>query len=141
MKLCRFKIGSSCHHARIGLTTDDATVLDLSAAGVQRLTALLESEDLFAVLQGLAALPLPRITGSPVAAHSILACILLAFVVAGVLTLAALVTMSWWFGMDLEYRFEVVAISITWIAVIVSSALLAGWLRRPEGADRGTQEG
>ncbi len=66
MKLCRFKTGSSCHHARIGLTTDAATVLDLSAAGVQRLTALLESEDLFAVLQGLAALPLPRLNLSEV---------------------------------------------------------------------------
>jgi hypothetical protein len=60
---------------------------------------------------------------------------------AGSLTLAALVTMTWWFGMDLEYRFEVVAITITWIAVIGSSALLAIWLRRPAGADRGSQEG
>jgi hypothetical protein len=51
--------------------------------------------------------------------------------VAGVLTLVALVVMSWWFGMDLGYRFEVVAISITWIAVIASSVLLALWLRRP----------
>jgi hypothetical protein len=60
--------------------------------------------------------------------------------VAGALTLVALVVMSWWFGMDLGYRFEVVAISITWIAVIASSALLAVWLRRPAGADRGAQE-
>jgi hypothetical protein len=60
---------------------------------------------------------------------------------AGALTLAALLVMSWWFGMDLGYRFEVVAISITWIAVIASSALLAAWLRRPVGADRGAQEG
>ncbi len=60
MKLCRFKTGSCCHHARIGLTTDGTTVLDLSAAGVSRLTTLLESESLIAVLQGYAALSLPR---------------------------------------------------------------------------------
>jgi hypothetical protein len=61
--------------------------------------------------------------------------------IAGALTLVALVVMSWWFGMDLGYRFEVVAISITWLAVIASSALLAVWLRRTAGADRGAQEG
>lgn len=61
MKLCRFKIGSNCHHARIGLTTDDTTMLDLSGAGVQRLSALLESDNLIAVLQSLAALPLARL--------------------------------------------------------------------------------
>lgn len=61
--------------------------------------------------------------------------------VAGVLTLVTLVVMSWWFGMDLEYRFEVIAISITWITVIASAALLAVWLRRPAGAERGPQEG
>jgi len=58
---------------------------------------------------------------------------------AGALTLVALVVMSWWFGMDLGYRFEVVAISVTWIAVIASSALLAVWLRRP--TESGPQEG
>ena len=61
MKLCRFKTDSCCHHARIGLTTDDTTVLDLSAAGVSRLTTLLESDNLIALLQSLAALPLPRL--------------------------------------------------------------------------------
>lgn len=61
MKLCRFKTASDCHHARIGLTTDDVTLLDLSAVGVTRLTALLECEDLGTVLQGFAALPRPRL--------------------------------------------------------------------------------
>ena len=61
MKLCRFKTGSNCHHARIGLTTDDATVLDLSAAGVKSLTALLEGDNLIAVLQALVTLPMPRL--------------------------------------------------------------------------------
>lgn len=61
MKLCRFKISSACHHARIGLTTDDTTVLDLSAAGVKSLTALLEGDNLAAVLQALMTLPMPRL--------------------------------------------------------------------------------
>ncbi len=61
MKLCRFKTGAACHHARIGLTTDDATVLDLSAAGVKSLTALLEGDNLVAVLQALMTLPMPRL--------------------------------------------------------------------------------
>ncbi len=61
MKLCRFKPGASCHHARIGLTTDDITVLDLSAAGVKSLTALLEGDNLMAVLQALVTLPMPRL--------------------------------------------------------------------------------
>ena len=61
MKLCRFKTGPACHHARIGLTTDDATVLDLSAAGVKSLTALLEGDNLVAVLQALMTLPMPRL--------------------------------------------------------------------------------
>ncbi len=61
MKLCRFKTGSNCHHARIGLTTDDVTVLDLSAAGVKSLTALLEGDNLVAVLQALVTLPMPRL--------------------------------------------------------------------------------
>lgn len=60
MKLCRFKTGSSCHHARIGLTTDDATVLDLSAVGVKSLTALLEGDQPAAVLRALVTLPMPR---------------------------------------------------------------------------------
>jgi hypothetical protein len=61
--------------------------------------------------------------------------------IAGATTLAALVVMTWWFGMDLGYRFEVVAISITWIAVIVSSALWAVWLRRPSGSEGRTHDG
>ena len=53
MKLCRFKTAASCHAVHIGLTTDDASVLDLSAAGVKSLTALLEGENLVAVLRAL----------------------------------------------------------------------------------------
>lgn len=61
MKLCRFKTSASCHAIHIGLTTDDSTVLDLSAAGVKSLTALLEGENLVAVLRALLTLPMPRL--------------------------------------------------------------------------------
>ena len=61
MKLCRFKTTASCHAVHIGLTTDDASVLDLSAAGVKSLTALLEGENLVAVLRALMTLPMPRL--------------------------------------------------------------------------------
>lgn len=61
MKLCRFKTSASCHAVHIGLTTDDATVLDLTAAGVKSLTALLEGDNLVAVLQALMTLPMPRL--------------------------------------------------------------------------------
>ena len=60
MKLCRFKTGSACHHAHIGLTTDDATVLDLTAVGVKSLTALLEGAHPAAILRALVTLPMPR---------------------------------------------------------------------------------
>ena len=61
MKLCRFKTSASCHAIHIGLTTDGTTVLDLSAAGVKSLTALLEGENLVAVLRALLTLPMPRL--------------------------------------------------------------------------------
>lgn len=60
MKLCRFKSSSTCHHIRIGLTTDDVTVLDLTAIGVKSLTALLEGEQPSAILSALMTLPMPR---------------------------------------------------------------------------------
>ncbi|NBR87030.1 MAG: fumarylacetoacetate hydrolase [Proteobacteria bacterium] len=61
MKLCRFKTPTNCHAVHVGLITDDDTVLDLSAAGVQRLTPLLERDNLVAVLRALVTLPLPRL--------------------------------------------------------------------------------
>lgn len=70
MKLCRFKTGHNCHHARIGLTTDDASVLDLTAAGVKSLAELLEGDNLVAVLQALVTLPMPRL---PLAGVTLLA--------------------------------------------------------------------
>lgn len=59
----------------------------------------------------------------------------------GVLTLVALVGMSWWFGMDLGYRFEVVAIGITWIVVIAAAVVLAVRFRRMASREGDPQEG
>jgi len=57
MKLCRFTLGS--HGApRVGILGTQS-VQDLSAAGIASLSALLESPNLIAVLQALAATPLP----------------------------------------------------------------------------------
>jgi 2-dehydro-3-deoxy-D-arabinonate dehydratase len=45
MKLCRFEIASESG-VRVGLIVSDETVLDLTSAGIQRMTELLESADL-----------------------------------------------------------------------------------------------
>jgi len=58
MKLCRFE--NPRRQARVGLLADDATVLDLSAEGIDQLTPLLEFEGLTAQLAGLARQNLPR---------------------------------------------------------------------------------
>jgi hypothetical protein len=43
---------------------------------------------------------------------------------------AAFVGMSWYFGFGLEYRFEVTAISLGWLTLMISGALLAFVFRR-----------
>ena len=48
----------------------------------------------------------------------------------GVATVAAFVGMSIVYGQDLEYRFELVAISITWLMLIVGGILLSVFFRR-----------
>src|SRR5262245_58829333 len=58
MKLCRFHEGDGV--ARIGLSTDGKTLVDLSAAGVERLASLLESANLASDLDALVARDLPR---------------------------------------------------------------------------------
>ncbi len=58
MKLCRFQDHEQ--RARIGLIADDDSVLDLSAAGVDRLSTLLESERLAWDLTALTGRNLPR---------------------------------------------------------------------------------
>lgn len=59
MKLCRFQ---QKDQIRIGLFSDDGSIIDLSAAGVTEFTPLLEREDLASQLRSLAAQNLPRIS-------------------------------------------------------------------------------
>lgn len=62
MKLCRFKNKENQPHAtRIGLVNEDSTVADLTAAGIEKLTRLLEAEDPVALVGQLAKLNLPRL--------------------------------------------------------------------------------
>ena len=58
MKICRFK--NKDHVTRIGLVNEDSTVTDLTAAGIQKLTLLLEADDPVAIVQQLVRLNLPR---------------------------------------------------------------------------------
>ncbi|HZR16308.1 MAG TPA: fumarylacetoacetate hydrolase family protein [Verrucomicrobiae bacterium] len=60
MKLCRFE--TTQRQPRVGLVADDSTVIDLGAAGIERLDALLESDDSAATLKQLAGAKLPRLT-------------------------------------------------------------------------------
>jgi hypothetical protein len=52
------------------------------------------------------------------------------FLVAGVLAIVSLVGLAGFYGRDLGYRYEVAAISIDWLALTVSGALLAIAFRR-----------
>jgi hypothetical protein len=53
------------------------------------------------------------------------------YLVSSALMVAAFVGMSWYFGFGLEYRFEVTAISIGWLSLMISGLLLAFVFRRP----------
>ena len=64
MKLCRFE--NSQKRICIGLALDGQTVLDLTAAGVERVNSLLEDGDLMPRLTGLAQQNLPRLSLSEV---------------------------------------------------------------------------
>ena len=59
MKICRFKNKSDA--VRIGLVTDNSTLLDLTPAGITELFPLLESDDPAAQLNRLATKNLPRV--------------------------------------------------------------------------------
>ena len=52
------------------------------------------------------------------------------YLVASALMVASFVGMSWYFGFGLEYRFEVTAISIGWLTLMISGVLLAFVFRR-----------
>ena len=59
MKICRFK--NKTDDVRIGLVTDNSTLLDLTPAGITELFPLLESDDPAAQLNRLATKNLPRV--------------------------------------------------------------------------------
>src|SRR5713226_3369181 len=58
MNVCLFK--NAGHEPRVGLVSDDS-VLDLTAAGIERLETLLEAEDPLALLKDIARQDLPRL--------------------------------------------------------------------------------
>ena len=64
MKLCRFQ--NAENQTRIGLTLDDASILDLTSVGVDHLQTLLESDALVSKLTALAAQNPPRLPLSEV---------------------------------------------------------------------------
>jgi 2-dehydro-3-deoxy-D-arabinonate dehydratase len=65
MKICRFK--NKTDDIRIGLVADEATLLDLTSAGITRLFTLLEAPDPVAQLQQIAKANLPRVALAEVA--------------------------------------------------------------------------
>jgi 2-dehydro-3-deoxy-D-arabinonate dehydratase len=60
MKLCRFETGDKV--ARVGLLSGENAVIDLTPAGVARLSLLLEQDDLLVQLEKFAHEPLPKIS-------------------------------------------------------------------------------
>jgi hypothetical protein len=66
---------------------------------------------------------LPRVGGVVRAARIVL-------VVAGALTVISLVALAVYYGRDLDYRFEVVAIGVDWLALIITGTLVALGFRR-----------
>jgi len=52
------------------------------------------------------------------------------YLVSSALIVAAFVGMSWYFGLGIEYRFEVTAIALGWLTLMVSGSLLAVVFRR-----------
>jgi hypothetical protein len=56
----------------------------------------------------------------------------LVYLVSSTLMVAGFVGVSWYFGFDLEYRFEVMAIAIGWLTLAISGLLLAFVFRRSQ---------
>ena len=52
------------------------------------------------------------------------------FIVSSILAVGSLILLALLYGIDLEYRYEVVAILIDWITLIVSGALLSVFFKR-----------
>lgn len=68
MKLCRFT--SAGETVRIGMAADAAHLVDLTAAGIERLSTVLDSDDPLAVLGGIDTQSLPRLALSDVVLHA-----------------------------------------------------------------------
>lgn len=81
-------------------------------------------EDLGYLLFGLALLTLAAVFTRPTRLDRGLRWL---FLVGGALTVAALPALAITFGADLEYRYEVAAIAVTWITFIVGGVLLFRW--------------
>ena len=54
----------------------------------------------------------------------------LVYLISSTLMVAAFVGESWYFGFGLEYRFEVTAIAIGWVTLVISGLLLVFVFRR-----------
>jgi hypothetical protein len=54
------------------------------------------------------------------------------FIASALVVIAARVVLALIYGHDLEYRFEVLAITVNWTVLIVASVLLSLWFRRIE---------
>ncbi len=52
------------------------------------------------------------------------------YFLAAILTIGSFVVLSAMYGADLDYRFEVLAIAIDWLTLIISGILLAVWFRQ-----------
>jgi len=54
------------------------------------------------------------------------------FTLSAVLVIGGFILLRWLYGYDLEYRFEVYAISIDWLTLIIAGILLRIWFNRDE---------
>ena len=59
----------------------------------------------------------------------------LTFFAAATLAFSSFIGMSWHFGFNLEYRFEVAIITITWAAMIALGVMLVFFFKRPSQSD------
>lgn len=85
-------------------------------------------EDLGYLLLGLALLVLAAVFDMPSRLERTLRWV---FVAGGALTVVALPALAVVYGTGLEYRYEVAAIALTWVTLIVGGSLLVRWFHRP----------
>ena len=58
---------------------------------------------------------------------------------AGILGIGCFVAMTWHFGLDLEYRFEVAIITVAWTALVILGVMLALFFHLPPSEDHAAQ--